>query len=489
MQKQKLALTAMAVAFSLGFAESAVVRNDGASLESMQNRLIELNASANNIKALAEAEKRDLTDDERKDLDQIFASFNELSADIERHERLEAMNATVAAPNGRRTDPDGAAEPQAAANPNASRAQADAGRARPSVPAQAKDNRDTGKWGFRSQGEYFSAVIKASAKGAMPDPRLIANAPTSFGSEGVGQDGGFAVPPDFRNTIIQKVMGEESLLSLTDQQISSGNSITFPADETTPWQSSGGIQAYWEVEGGQKTQSKPALTEKTVKLNKVIALVPLTDELLEDAPAMASYVNRKAPEKIVFKVNDAIINGTGVGMPLGILKSPGTVIVPKESGQTADTVVFGNLTKMWTALTPSARRNARWLMNADVEGQLMAMSFPGTGTSVPVYLPPGGLSAAPYGTLFGRPIAYSEAMPALGDEGDIIFGDLSNYLTGTKVGGVKSDVSIHVWFDYDITAFRFVLRVGGQPWWNAPVAAYQAGATSRGFFAALGARA
>ena len=280
-------------------------------------------------------------------------------------------------------------------------------------------------------------------------------------------------------------------MSLTDQQISSGNSITFPADETTPWQSSGGIQAYWEVEGGQKQQSKPALVEKTVKLNKVIALVPLTDELLEDAPAMASYVNRKAPEKIVFKVNDAIINGTGVGMPLGILKSPGTVIVAKESGQTADTVVYENISKMWTSLTPSARRNARWLMNADVEQQLMRMKFPdqGSGNAVPVYLPPGGMSAAPYGVLLGRPIVYSEAMPALGDEGDIVFGDLANYLSGTKTGGIKSDVSIHVWFDYDMTAFRFVLRVGGQPWWNAPVAAFQAGATSRGFFAALGARA
>lgn len=487
MKKHALALTALAVAASFGLSAAATVRNDSvATLESLQNRLIELKDSANNIQARADAERRDLTADEQNEITEIFASFEAVEADIARREQLDAMNAKLNQPQGRKTTPEVTEDEPA--EPTQTQAQARARAQHKPVFATPRTT-DANKWGFRSQAEFFNAVVKSSAKGAQPDPRLIANAPTTFGSEGVGADGGFAVPPDFRNTIIQKVMGEDSLLSLTDQQISSGNSITFPADETTPWQSSGGIQAYWEVEGGQKQQSKPALTEKTVKLNKVIALVPLTDELLEDAPAMASYVNRKAPEKIVFKVNDAIINGTGAGMPLGILKSPGTVIVAKESGQTADTVVFANLTKMWTALTPAARRNARWLMNADVEGQLMGMSFPGTGTAVPVYLPPGGLSAAPYGTLFGRPIMYSEAMPALGDEGDILFGDLSNYLSGTKTGGVKSDMSIHVWFDYDITAFRFVLRVGGQPWWNAPITPFQAGASSRGFFAALGARA
>ena len=485
MKKHSLALTALAVAASFGLSMAATVRNDSvATLDTLQNRLIELKDSGNNIQARADAEKRDLTADEQEEIKQIFASFEAVEADIERREQLDAMNAKISQPAGRKTAPDlqegdEPAQPQARSS----------SKHKPifATPRAA----DANTWGFRSQAEFFNAVVKSSAKGAQTDPRLIANAPTTFGSEGVGADGGFAVPPDFRNTIIQKVMGEDSLLSLTDQQISSGNSITFPADETTPWQSSGGIQAYWEVEGGQKTQSKPALVEKTVKLNKVIALVPLTDELLEDAPAMSSYVNRKAPEKIVFKVNDAIINGTGVGMPLGILKSPGTVIVAKESGQTADTVVYENIAKMWTSLTPSARRNARWLMNADVEQQLMRMKFPdqGSGNAVPVYLPPGGMSVAPYGMLLGRPIFYSEAMPALGDEGDIVFGDLTNYLSGVKAGGVKSDVSIHVWFDYDITAFRFVLRVGGQPWWNAPVAAFQAGATARGFFAALGARA
>jgi len=486
MKKHSLALTAMAVALSLGFAESAVVRNDAASLDQMQNRLIELNAEANNIKARAAAESRDLNDDERKDLDQIFASFEELSADIERLERLDTMNASVAAPQGRRTEADGGGDPQAAANPNASRAQAEAGRARASVPAQPRDNRETGKWGFRSQGEYFSAVVKASQRGAAPDPRLIANAPTTYGSEGVGVDGGFAVPPDFRTAIVQKVMAEDSLLGRTDQMTTSTNSITVPTDETTPWQATGGIQAYWESEGGQKQQSKPQLTEKTVKANKIIALVPMTDELLQDAPSMAAYVASKAPVKIDFKVNSALISGTGAGQPLGFLNSGALVTVAAESAQTADTVNFTNIVKMYTRMPASAKRTAVWLINEDVEQQLMTMQFPGTGTAVPAYLPPGGLSAAPYGTLLGRPVITSEAAPALGDVGDISFVDFSQYMSVVKAGGVKQDVSIHLFFDYDITAFRFVLRVGGMPWWNTPIT--RANGASRSPFVTLAAR-
>lgn len=480
-RKLTLAVTAADVAVEFGLTPDSVIRADaGASLEDMQNRLIELNQNANNIKARAEAEKRDLNDDERVDLDQIFAAFQELEADIARSERLEEMNAKMSTSQPAKTV-EQEAQPQAQ-----TRAQFDA-KARASVPAQPRDNRDTGKWGFRSQGEFLSSIVAASRTGAVPDPRLIVNAPSTFGQEGVGTDGGFLVPPDFRTAIVQKVMGEDSLLGRTDQMTTSSNSITVPTDETTPWQTSGGIQAYWESEAGQISQSKIALTEKTVKTNKITALVPITDELLQDAPSMSSYVGSRAPVKIDFKINDAILNGSGVGQPLGYLNSGSLVTVAKESGQDADTVVFANIVNMYTRMTDEGKRRAVWVINGDVEAQLMQMQFPGTGTAVPVYLPPGGLSAQPYGTLMGRPIITTEAAAALGDLGDISFVDFSQYMSVVKSGGLRQDVSIHLWFDYDITAFRFILRVGGQPWWNSPIT--RATGLSRSPFVTLAARA
>jgi HK97 family phage major capsid protein len=69
----------------------------------------------------------------------------------------------------------------------------------------------------------------------------------------------------------------------------------------------------------------------------------------------------------------------------------------------------------------------------------------------------------------GRPIIPNESAPALGDAGDLTLVDFSKYLSVVKAGGIRSDVSIHLWFDYDVTAFRFVIRVGGQPWWSSAI--------------------
>lgn len=480
----------------LAIAAGLMIFNEAITLDDLNDKLITLTNAAKNLQAKADAENRPLTADEETEVGKIFAAFEATEAEIERRNGIAGMEARLSEGRGRRTESEGggdegAAPPAGTGTGNGAattRAQASA-RARGVSRADAIQ--DVNKWGFRSSGEFLMAVKNSSQRGANVDPRLIANAaPGTFGQEGVGADGGFAVPPDFRTQIVQKIMGEDSLLSLTDQMQSSSNAITFPVDETTPWASTGGIQAYWDGEAGLKTTSKPQLGEVTVKLSKLIALVPLTDELLEDAPAMAAYVNRKAPEKINWKLNDGFLNGTGAGQMLGVINSAGTVVVAAESGQTADTFTFFNALKMYTALTPSARAKAKWFMNPDVEQQLMAMSFRDNNTyPTPVYLPAGTVAGQPFATLFGRPIVFTEACQALGDKGDVVFGDPSAYLSVVKTGGIRSDVSIHLWFDYDITAFRFVLRIGGQPWWNSKIAPAHAGSSTRGFFATLAARA
>lgn len=496
-----LAVTAAAVAASLSislhvFATPVRAESAALTLQTMRDRLIEVNELCNNLVSTAQAEGRQMTDPERTDYDNLNKEFDSLEADILRMEANEDRNARMRGSAGRQVDPaaSGGAGGGADVDPPAggtvrTRAQIEAARQRASVPAQPRD-RVAGNWGYQSYGQFLNSIRQMSAKGGQMDPRYVSNAPSVTSSEGIGTDGGFAVPPDYRTEIIKKVMGEDSLLSSVDQMVTSSNAITVPFDPTTPWQTSGGIQSYWESEGGQKTQSKIQLGELTVKANKLITLVPVTDELLEDAPSMASYVNRKAPDKIYYKLNEAIIKGTGVGQPLGILNSAGTITVDAVSGQAADTVVFQNIMSMYYRMNAASRRKAVWLMNGDAEEQLAYMKFidQGSGNAVPVYLPPGGLASTPYATLLGRPIVISEAMPNLGDAGDIIFADLSSYMAVVKSGGIRQDVSIHLFFDYDVTAFRFVLRVGGQPWWNSGIERPN-GQLPRGFFVALGARA
>jgi HK97 family phage major capsid protein len=468
------------------------VFNESVKLQALRGRLAEMNVRALEIQASADAASRDFTKEEQTELDELFDQIATTQADIERNERIDANNIAISAGRGRQTAPNDPAplDPAAADPARSSRPETrPTDNARRVLPT-ARDGKEYNRHGFHNIGDFARAVRGASRPGGAVDPRLLIDAPSTFGSEGVGADGGFAVPPEFRTAIMQKVLGEDGLLGRTDLIDVTGNSMTIPKDETTPWQSTGGIQAYWEGEGQQLTQSKPSLEETTIRLNKLTALVPVTSELLDDAASLASYINRKAPEKINFKVNLGIISGTGVGQPLGILNSPALVSVSEESGpQTAATVNHQNIIKMYARLYGPSRQNAVWLINQDVEPQLNSLGFPAGATTVqfPVYIPPGGLSAAPYATLLGRPVIPTQACSTLGTEGDIILCDLKAYLAAQKVGGIRAETSIHLWFDYDVTAFRFILRVAGQPWWSAPITPLN-GSNTMGHFVALNTR-
>lgn len=429
-------------------------------IDELKAEMLDLNEQVQVIQAKADSEKRDLLEDESREIDRLFAKFEQCEDEIARRERIAKQTAKLAESAGIQSRPQNP-EPQ-----NRS-----LGENRQRSP-RIEFIEDKGKHGFKSFGEFAMSVVSASGAkrgGGSIDPRLIANAPTTFGSESVGADGGFAVPPDFRAAIVEKVMGEDSLIGRTDQMTTSSNSLTFPKDETTAWQTSGGVLVYWEGENDQLTQSKPNLKSETIKLNKLSALVPITEELMDDAPALDAYLRRKVPQKMDFAINNAIVNGTGAGKPLGILNANCLVSVAKESGQVADSIVFANIVNMWSRMYGPSRSNAVWLVNQDIEPQLMQMSFEGTSSSVPAYMPANGLSASPYGTLMGRPVISTQACKTLGDKGDIILADMSQYMTAIKTGGIRADVSMHLWFDYDTLAFRFIFRVGGQPWWSSSI--------------------
>lgn len=438
-------------------------------IEKLKARLNELHALSKNIQAKADAEKRDLKVDEQTELDAVMTEFDQVENDIKRRERILAQEARLATPQPRIVPPQAiAAQP---------------GREAPAAPRDGLQNtvlrthEDRARWGFGNMGEFCRAVKNAQVNPSAIDQRLVQNAALStYGSEAAGADGGFAVPPEWRSEIMQMVTGEESILARTDQQRVSGNSITFPMDETTAWQATGGIQAYWDSEATTITQSKPQLKDLTLKLHRLTALVPVTEELLEDAPAMSNYVTRKAGEKMAFKVTDAIINGTGVGQPLGVMNAPATVSVAKISSQVAATFHAKNAAAMMARMPAGAFSRAVWLVNQDVMPQIMQLGFPVTDGTTTVagagalYMGPGQMQGqGAYGSLLGRPIIVTEACQTLGTVGDVILADLTGYLSAVK-GAVKSDVSIHLWFDQNATAFRFVMRMNGQPWLSAAIA-------------------
>lgn len=324
------------------------------------------------------------------------------------------------------------------------------------------DNReDDPNRGFRSLGEFAVAVRGAAARNGRIDERLQigAAAPTTYGNESSGADGGFAIPPAFGTEIWQHSLEEDSLLPLTDNTEVTGNGMVFPKDETTPW-GTDGIRSYWQAEASAAQQSKVKLATTAMRLHKLLTLVPITDELLSDSVAIGSYLAKKLPVSIRWKTNEAILFGTGAGQPLGALASNAAVVVAKEAGQAANTLLSQNISNMVARLPPGSLRNAIWIMNNDVLPALDNLTL----GNYPIYMPVSqGAQASPYGMLKGRPVDISQHAKSFSSAGDINLLDLSYYRTITKAEGITTAMSLHLYFDADAAAFRATFRIDGQP--------------------------
>ncbi|MGE0289271.1 MAG: phage major capsid protein [Bradyrhizobium sp.] len=327
---------------------------------------------------------------------------------------------------------------------------------------------------FESLGDQLIAVA-AAANGGARDPRLVwQNLQAASGaSEGSGPDGGFLVQSEFYPELLKRAYDKSELASRV-RKIPIGanaNGLRINAiKETSRANGSrfGGIQAYWTAEGGTKVASQMKFRQMDLKLHKLAGVSYVTDELLEDATALEGVIKEAFEDEFSFVIDDAIFEGTGAGMPLGIMKSSALVSVAKEGSQAADTVVVENIVKMWARLWARSRRTAIWTINQQIEPQLYTMKIGDT----PVYLPNGTVANSPYATLMGRPVIPTEFNSALGDKGDIVLMDPKEYLMIEK-GGVKSATSIHVKFLTDETTFRFVVRVDGQPIWEAPLTPFK----------------
>lgn len=406
-------------------------------LEQLRARIAEIQARLTEISA------GEMTDEVVAEMQELNTEFDQVASKVEALEKAEA---------------------------NIAKAQASAGRKVPAAPVNVsvgKNNVENDpRRGFKNSGEFYRSVIQAKRTGTV-DKKLVQ---AGLGhNESVGEDGGFLIPEDFRTEIQKKVTGDESLLSLTTQFQTSSNLLELPTDEVAPWDQTAGIQAYWEGEGNAIRESKHKWGTTAIKLHKLTASVRVTNEMLEDGPAIESWVRANAPTAMMHRVNSAIIGGDGVGKPSGILGSGFRVVVAAEGGQTADTINFQNVNKMVSRLMPGSR--GIWLANVAVPEQLRFMKFDlASDTPVPVYLPATGVAGSPYDTLYGRQIRpMMGAMKALGDEGDLILVDLSYYYTVVKTNSLRSDISTHVYFNTDETALKFIMRMGGQVPYKAPV--------------------
>ena len=376
--------------------------------------------------AICEAAKtasEDLTDEQLAEVQAHVAKAEELKTAIEAAEKKAIAQAAMFTALDSAGDWDATPQPRITAPVNPT----------PVSNPVITGGRDAEK--FESFGHQLIAVRHAASQHPDQwDPRLTGpQSAISGANETIGSEGGFLVGTDSSDVLLQRMYANNQILNgsgyANPERVpisANSNSVKFKAlDETSRANGSrfGGVEASWIEEGGDKPDTKPKFRTMELSLKKLVGLYYATDELLQDASALEALVLNWFGQEFAFKVQDALINGTGAGMPQGILPANCLVNQAKETGQVAATIVKKNIDKMWSRMWASGIGSSVWHINQQCYPALFDMEQSvGTG-GLPAFLPPGGLSVSPYGTLMGRPIVPLEQCQALGTKGDIFFCD------------------------------------------------------------------
>lgn len=282
-------------------------------------------------------------------------------------------------------------------------------------------------------------------------------------SIGADSGGGFLCPPEFLGRLMQDTIEDSVVRKLATVLPMGSDTLNIPKIQDTTHASNlfGGLVAYWTEEGGQKQETEPVFGNVKLIAKKLVTYTEVNDELLEDsAIALGALLSQMFATTIAWYEDQAFISGSGVGEPLGFLNSGSKIVITRATG---NQIGLADLANLWARLLPRSRSKSVWVANPGTIAQLLQL----TTSSLTWLSIDQGLANAPPARLLGRPIYFTEQVPALGSEGDICLCNFSYYLIGDRKR-VTIDLSPHYKFQNDITCFRGVERVSGMPWVDAP---------------------
>lgn len=400
----------------------------------LETKLVDIQAKTEAIWKQAEVQGRDMTTAEATEFDTLTAEFKATEEQLKRQRNFDEMNSTFRG-TGRRTTPEG---------PGSSRGDRDAS-GTGALDATARAQMQRQPYQGRRFVELFGHADRSDFKSPEEFISIVANNqfdPHLIRAEGMreetGSTGGFLVPVQFARDILDRAL-EQSVMwgrvrvePMTTNQLSISSFGSNDHSTGKPC----GLQPEWEGEAQTFSEQVARVRAILLKAQKCGVLVPFSVELGEDSPNFAASLQTAVSEAIAWGIDDTILQGTGVGQPLGILNSSVTVSVAKESGQLADTILYQNIVKMYARLHPASVTSSLWLTNPSTLTQLLTMAVPvknvaGTENVGGSWLPVLTEQSGTY-SLLGRPLLLTEKAPTLGDKGDIMLVDPRQYVVGLR---------------------------------------------------------
>jgi HK97 family phage major capsid protein len=193
--------------------------------------------------------------------------------------------------------------------------------------------------------------------------------------------------------------------------------ISTPQSEGSIWTSVCEDLAEWTPEGGAVSvmDATGSFTRHCTRCNKLAVIAKVTNNYVQDIGFdVEGYLTVRLAKAFGRAEENAFINGTGDGMPTGILHSTEGA----ETGLSATEINFDSMAELYLSVKPEFRKNGVWMMNDETALTLRTLKDKNGG-----YLWNHNSDA-----IFGKPVHISEFMPSAAPGSlPVAFGDFSHY--------------------------------------------------------------
>ena len=328
-------------------------------------------------------------------------------------------------------------------------------------PEGDTDNRSNEEKLFPSLGDFIKDVAnKDSNEESAKRIREYVQKELSMDSDPAG---GYLVPTKYREGLLQ-VSPEEAIVRPRAFVIPAGDPPDAALDMPYLQQSGltgqshgdlyGGIWFGWTAEGATKTNTEVTVGLIEYKPNEWSGYAVLTDKVMRNAKQLEAIVTQKYKEGLIGFEDYHFLQGTGVGQPLGVINSPATITITRN---TTVTILFADVTAMIDRFMGGPK--AVWIINKACRSKIIAL-VDANGNSIWIQ---GNLAKAIPDALMGIPIIWTYKVPAVGTKGDIGLYDFSQYIIKDGYGPAFAK-SEHVYFLSNRTCLKMFGNVDGKPW-------------------------
>lgn len=270
-------------------------------------------------------------------------------------------------------------------------------------------------------------------------------------------DGGFLVPPSFENDLIIKAYNMAAIRPIAQVGTTGRDTVILGALSKA--------SVAWGRQNIAVTEQQLSAGRETITIFDLRALVLISNNTLDDAVAdVWGELSGMFSSAVAEAEDTAFATGVGDNSPKGVFAdsrvqanyTPSKVAAALSDGSNNG---FDQMIAAMQALKSTYRSNATWVFNSGTEGVIRSLK---DSNGRYHWQPP--VQAGSPATLLGRPIAVSEAAPAIGaGTFPIIIGDFrSGYKIRDRSGLTVQRLSER-YAEYDQTGFMIKRRVGGQP--------------------------